>query len=233
MTTQVSRRSVLSGVAALSALGAISTVNSASAFAASSTMQYGSSGSAVKTMQNRLNSSGYYLGSADGHFGAMTQQAVYAVQKVHGLARDGVVGPRTNAAINSGQRPGVRSRANGIEIDRTRGLVVVVRNGRAEVTLNASTAGNYSFYFRGRRIRAVTPTGNFHVQSHVNSWQTGVLGSMYRPYYFNGDIAIHGDAASDVPPNNVSHGCCRVSTGAQDMLIGRGYLSSNTNIRVY
>ena len=69
------------------------------------TLRTGSHGAAVLALQRRLTSLGYWLGAADGAFGDLTRQAVVAVQKVAGLARDGVCGPATWARVDAGVRP--------------------------------------------------------------------------------------------------------------------------------
>ena len=56
-------------------------------------LSYGMGGDQVWALQEQLGASGYWCGAPDGGFGHLTQQAVFAVQKAHGLVRDGVVGP--------------------------------------------------------------------------------------------------------------------------------------------
>lgn len=55
----------------------------------------GASGDAVKEIQRRLKDWGYYKGNVDGHYGALTQDAVIAFQKKHGITVDGIVGAQT------------------------------------------------------------------------------------------------------------------------------------------
>ncbi len=62
-------------------------------------IQQGNTGSTVKTMQRKLKNWGYYKGSIDGIFGAQTKQAVKNFQKKNGLKVDGIVGPKTLAAL--------------------------------------------------------------------------------------------------------------------------------------
>ena len=62
---------------------------------------YGSQGGsqAVRELQVRLRTVGYEPGPIDGLFGPLTRGAVRSFQRAHGLASDGVVGPRTDAAL--------------------------------------------------------------------------------------------------------------------------------------
>ena len=53
------------------------------------TISKGSRGDSVATLQRKLNL------IADGIFGAITDEAVRDFQKSHGLAVDGIVGPKT------------------------------------------------------------------------------------------------------------------------------------------
>lgn len=63
-------------------------------------LRRGSSGDAVAELQQDLARLGYGV-SADGVFGARTQEAVKAFQVAHGLAADGIVGPLTSQAVAS------------------------------------------------------------------------------------------------------------------------------------
>jgi peptidoglycan hydrolase-like protein with peptidoglycan-binding domain len=60
----------------------------------------GSTGPAVEALQMMLNALGYKPGLPDGTFGARTEKAVIAFQRDRRLAADGVVGPKTVAALN-------------------------------------------------------------------------------------------------------------------------------------
>lgn len=60
------------------------------------TIKKGSRGEDVKTLQRRLNL------IADGIFGKLTDEAVREFQKSHGLSVDGIVGPKTWAALGIG-----------------------------------------------------------------------------------------------------------------------------------
>jgi peptidoglycan hydrolase-like protein with peptidoglycan-binding domain len=57
-------------------------------------VQFGERDKAVATVQQRLAANRVCV-PVDGDFGPMTRRAVVAFQRAHGLAADGVVGPRT------------------------------------------------------------------------------------------------------------------------------------------
>ena len=59
----------------------------------------GSRGDPVRQLQRELNELGFDAGSADGVFGPITLRAVLDFQRANGLWVDGLVGPRTRAAL--------------------------------------------------------------------------------------------------------------------------------------
>ncbi len=63
------------------------------------TLRRGSKGEDVRRLQLRLNSLGFSVGTADGSFGAKTEQGVLAYQRSAGLAVDGRAGPKTLASL--------------------------------------------------------------------------------------------------------------------------------------
>ena len=71
------------------------TATPSSTSSGSSTLKMGSTGSDVKRLQRRLKDLGYLTGSADGDFGAATEQAVRDFQSANGLSVDGKAGTRT------------------------------------------------------------------------------------------------------------------------------------------
>lgn len=63
------------------------------------TLFWGSRGGDVVTVQQKLRQWGYYHGFTDGVYGSATYRAVLDFQRRNGLRPDGVVGPRTWAAL--------------------------------------------------------------------------------------------------------------------------------------
>lgn len=63
------------------------------------TLRRGDSGTEVRTLQRALNNASFNAGTVDGIFGSRTEEAVRAFQRANGLQVDGIVGPRTWAAL--------------------------------------------------------------------------------------------------------------------------------------
>ncbi|HEU5405003.1 MAG TPA: GerMN domain-containing protein [Gaiellaceae bacterium] len=157
----------------------------------------------IAGVQKRLATLRYLpLGAASGSWDYRTKQAVLAFQGWHGLARDGIVGPQTIAALETATRPEPTGANEGrrIEVHRAKGVVLLVDGRDVLRVVHASTgAAGYE-----------TPTGTYSVfRKETNSWS--VPYQVWLPYasYFNGGIAFH--ASDDVPASPVSHGCVRLS----------------------
>lgn len=234
-----SRRALLLG-GVLAATGlATATMNLVSASPASAappatrrTLRSGAKGADVLAMQRELSRLHYWLGTADGKFGPLTLQAVYALQKAAGLKADGVVGPKTYAALDRGAQPSRRiTSGTAFELDKGRQLLLCISKGKLAYILNTSTGNGARYYSGGRWKRATTPSGDFRMyRLYSKGWQSGPLGSMYRPGYYSGGWAIHG--SSSIPPYPASHGCARISTGAADMLWSRSWFVTGRRVLV-
>ena len=61
----------------------------------------GDTGAAVKVLQRALAHLGYSVGPIDGQYGPSTEHAVASFQGANGLTADGVLGPKTRAAIRT------------------------------------------------------------------------------------------------------------------------------------
>jgi len=70
------------------------------------TLRKGNKGELVKQLQARLNELTNAGLAVDGNFGARTESAVIHFQGLNGLTADGVVGPKTWAALNAASAPG-------------------------------------------------------------------------------------------------------------------------------
>lgn len=221
------------GGTALAQSGPPSPSPPAAAGPAAPVLQAGASGPDVQALQDQLSSLGYWMGEPDGTFGPTTEQAVLAVQKVAGLERTGIADAATRQAIDDGVAPQAQSTTGRvIEIDKARQVLLIVTDGQVNLTFNTST-GNEETYVspQGGQSVAVTPTGQFRVNREIDGVRDGPLGTLYRPKYFNGGIAVHG--SSSVPPYPASHGCVRVTNEAIDFIWDNEAAPIGTAVWVY
>jgi peptidoglycan hydrolase-like protein with peptidoglycan-binding domain len=195
-------------------------------------LKIGAKGAKVTALQEQLADLGYWNGKADGSFGSLTQQAVYAAQKAAGLTRDGVVGPKTQKALDNGVRPKARSTSGHlVEINLARQLLMIVDNGKVSTVFNTATGSNQHYTYEGNTYLAVTPRGHFTVGRQIDGQRNGPLGPLWRPKYFNGGIAMHG--AASIPPYPASHGCARLSNAAIDWIWANKKVPLKTKVWVY
>jgi peptidoglycan hydrolase-like protein with peptidoglycan-binding domain len=172
----------------------------------------GATGEAVVQLQNQLNAGPFDVGPADGQYGTMTAQAVYALQKLHGYPPEGSFGPieRYFLETGEGRRPRLSSLGGTVvEIDIAAQLVSVYQDGQPTVVSHTSTASGETFCTpAGGCRRAVTPRGDYAISRRIDGWRTSELGRLYNPLYFNGGIALHGSLS--IPTGPASHGCVRL-----------------------
>ncbi|MFI6319019.1 L,D-transpeptidase family protein [Nonomuraea sp. NPDC050556] len=196
---------------------------------AASALGPGDTGSRVVALQKRLSELGYFVGGRSGVYGTQTVQAVYALQKIAGIRRTGSVGQKTRRALRDGVEPLAQfTEGRVVQIDLRRQLMLLTRDGQVDEAINVST-GNGAYYGGGKR--ATTPTGTFSVYREIDGWHHAPLGTLYRPKYVVGGIAVHGSPS--VPPYAASHGCIRVTNTAMDHLWRTGWLHRGAEIWIY
>ena len=164
----------------------------------------------------------YDVGMIDGTIDEVTRSAVMAFQKVHGMPRTGEVTPElttTMLATNDIPPPLVPGGgANRVEVDLARQVLFLYEGDALSRILPVSTGNGERFCEGGPCRYATTPTGDFHVYRQVPGWDSGPLGDLYNPQYFNGGIAVHG--ATSVPAEPASHGCVRIPMSAAEWFPG-------------
>jgi lipoprotein-anchoring transpeptidase ErfK/SrfK len=157
---------------------------------------------ATRALQQRLADVGYLApNGVDGRPGPQTTSAVVAFQKSTGLARDGVVGPATQAALAAAARPGPIRPGSGrrVEVLLDRQVALLIDVDRVTRVLDVSTG----------KPGYETPVGSWRViRKEQRSWS--VPYSVWLPWatYFVGGVAFH--EYPEVPPIAASHGCVRV-----------------------
>jgi hypothetical protein len=153
----------------------------------------GSSGPSVTELARRLSAQGYALQGVNGYFGVDDLEAVLAFQKVHDLPRTGRADARLWGVLEHSSRPRALYPGNHIEVDKTRQVLYLVRDGRVALVVHVSTGATGN-----------TPIGTFHVYRKV----AGFDWVLYYPMYFLRGFAIHG--YPEVPAYPASHGCVRI-----------------------
>jgi peptidoglycan hydrolase-like protein with peptidoglycan-binding domain len=171
-------------------------------------LRYGSTGPAVVELIHRL-ASLHYAVRTSSTYGSELVDSVIAFQKVQGIERDGVAGPDVWRRLANPRIPQPRytSPADHLEVDKTHQVLYVVRNSKIAAILPTSTAGIAGYY---------TPEGAFSIYRKVDGFDNSPLGTLYKPMYFTGGYAVHGNPS--VPPYPASHGCVRVPMWIADWM---------------
>lgn len=202
---------------------------------------FGSSPAAVANLQNRLLVLGFWNSGADGSYGLTTVQAVMAFQKWAGLPATTVVDNATAIALNTQLcRPAAgRSSGSLLEVDKGKQIIYVIQDGQMKYIFNTSTGNGRSYdeedkKAAGNRVIgiATTPTGTFHTYRESNELRyEGSLGTLYRPKFVTGGVAVHG--APRVPNYPASHGCIRVTNQAMDLIWGENLLPLHSTVWIH
>jgi L,D-transpeptidase catalytic domain len=164
-------------------------------------LTFGARSPLVAGLLHRLGALGYEVPTATQAFDGDVLESVYAFEKVENLDRTGIVDATFWAHLDNPRlpRPRYLQPASHIEIDKAHQVLYVVRNGQVKLISPVSTAGIAGYY---------TPVGRFSIYRKVPGNDPSPLGILYKPMYFTGGYAIHGNPS--VPPYPASHGCIRV-----------------------
>ncbi|MDQ1534961.1 MAG: hypothetical protein QOF28_2722 [Actinomycetota bacterium] len=172
----------------------------------------GARGPVVLAYEQRLASLHIDTGPVDGVYDQKTAYAIDTVEKIYGIERDGRIGPQVRAALSIFQWPKpltTHAEPDRVEVSLDKQYLVLYEKGWVKLITTVSSGGGYSYCGGDDGCQyAVTPPGRFEFQWYYNGWRTSKLGHLYKPYYFNGGIAIHG--YPDVPNHPASHGCVRI-----------------------
>ncbi len=180
----------------------------------------GARGPLVTELLRRLGALGYEVPGPTQEFDFNVVESVYAFEKVEGLERTGVADAAFWSRLDHPTLPQPRYLlpADHIEIDKAKQVLYVVRDGKVKLISPVSTAGIPGYF---------TPVGRFSIYRKVPGYDPSPLGVLYKPMYFTGGYAIHGNPS--VPPYPASHGCIRVP----NFVIERLYSSEPYGETVY
>jgi L,D-transpeptidase catalytic domain/Putative peptidoglycan binding domain len=179
--------------------GPISSAKPARATIGTVALGPGSHGPAVVGLKRRLASLTFHQDDLSSTWSAETSDAVLAFQKAEGLPRTSLADRTTLARLAAATAPKARYAGHGlhIEIDKTRQILMLVRNGQVTGTLHVSTGATGN-----------TPVGHWSVlwkAPFTHTWLGPAI--LWRTMTFHGGFAIHG--FSPVPAYPASHGCVR------------------------
>jgi PKD repeat protein len=168
----------------------------------------GARGFSVRILERRLAQLHYLLRGVDGFYAYDTADAVFAFQKVNGLARTGRVTPALWRRLQSAHAPRPRYRyGHHIEVDKSKQVLFEVNHGRVVRIVHVSTGATGN-----------TPVGLWHIYSKVpGTLPTG----MFDSNFFLRGFAIHGYPS--VPTYPASHGCIRTPIWAAPILFASSY----------
>ncbi len=191
----------------------VSSVASAAPARAES-LEMGDQSNLVTHLQLQLREFGFYRGPADGSYGPKTAQAVMAFHKHIGLDRT-FDWTDTDWRFLMAFEPLATSDGVGVRVDLDRQVLYFVdRDGSMAIVPVSSGNGQRYVNASGRRVSAVTPTGEYRFYKHYDGPRVSYLGTLWKPWYFYGGYAIHG--SSSVPGFPASHGCVRVPNWEAD-----------------
>ena len=166
----------------------------------------GSNSDWVRALESRLADLSYHVPHANRRYDDRTGDAVLAFHKVQGMPRGKNTTRRTWKRLANPRLPKPRLKAppTHIEVNQSKQVLYVVRQGEIEEIVHASTGAG-----------AATRDGTFRVHRKIAGFSPGHL---YYPSYFDGLRAVHG--WPDVPPSPASHGCTRVPYWTAKFLFG-------------
>ncbi|HEV2758225.1 MAG TPA: L,D-transpeptidase family protein [Acidimicrobiales bacterium] len=191
----------------------------------------GARGAEVAALERRLEALKYEVGTVDELYDQNTAYGVMAFQKVTGMARTGRATDDVVAALATAASPPALVPTGGenrVEIDIPRQVLFLYKANTLQKILTISSGNNKRFCSEGYCRRAVTPGGSYGFYRQGRGWETGPLGSLYNPVYFNGGIAVHG--SKSVPAQPASHGCIRIPMGAAEWFPGQVHIGMPVHV---
>jgi peptidoglycan hydrolase-like protein with peptidoglycan-binding domain len=181
-------------------------------------LHIGSRGPVVLAYEQRLAQLHIDPGVIDGVYDQSTAYAVDAVEKIYGLPRDGDIGNAVQVALTFFKWPKPlvpNGPPDRVEVSLDNQYLVLYSHNWIKQIVTVSTGGGYAFCGGDSGCQyAVTPPGQFAFTRYINGWRTSKLGHLYKPFYFDGGIAIHG--YPEVPNHPASHGCVRIPMKVAD-----------------
>lgn len=159
-------------------------------------LKVGSKGDAVKELQKKLSVIGYNPGSADGIFGSNTKKAVIAFQKDAGLSQDGIVGSKTEAAMDEIKVYSLREHGNQIVSLNFKVKEFACQDGSDTVVIHSSFIRDKLQQIRTRFGVPVVINSGYRTPSHNKK-----VGGSSNSFHIKGrafDIVVKGKPPVEV-----------------------------------
>lgn len=183
----------------------------------------GAEGPDVARLQEDLAEAGFYNHDIDGVYDERTASAVVAFHKYLRVKRTDEFSTIDWHLLNNLPTAGLPARPGAteyVEVDLSRQLLFVVRDGEVAGILPVSTGGGHTYWSvrNGRHSRASTPIGDFALRWRQTGWvcdrTTGWC--VYKYWAFSDFYGIHGYRS--VPTEPASHGCVRLNLWDADWI---------------
>lgn len=180
-------------------------------------LHQGAGGALVLALERRLDDLNYHLPRPNRRFDNRTADAVLAFHKVQGMGRSKNVirASWKRLADPRMPRPRVKRPREHVEVDQSKQVAYVVRQGEIDEIFHVSTGAG-----------GATRDGVFQVHRKIAGFSPNRL---YYPSYFDGLRAVHGWL--DVPPSPASHGCVRVPYWVAKWIFG--IMHYGMKVRIY
>lgn len=180
----------------------------------------GTHGAAVTALLKRLAWLRFHIPGVSSTLGLYAADSIVAFQKAYGLPRTYVFDADDWKKIDRAKKlkPRKTTPSPHIEIDKTRQILSVVKNGKTYGIIPVSTGATGN-----------TPVGTFHILSKAP--QTGTWlgpGILYRTMTFYRNFAIHG--YDPCPAYPASHGCVREPMWFADWTYNQSYVGEEVDV---
>ncbi|HUG74351.1 MAG TPA: L,D-transpeptidase family protein [Acidimicrobiia bacterium] len=195
----------------------------------------GAEGPDVARLQEALAEAGFFNQDVDGVYDERTASAVVAFHKYLRVKRTDEFSAIDWHLLNNLPTAGLPARPGAteyVEVDLSRQLLFVVRDGEIAGILPVSTGGDHTYWSvrNGRSARASTPRGDFALRWRQTGWvcdrTTGWC--VYKYWAFSDFYGLHGYRS--VPAEPASHGCVRLTVWDADWIEGKLFIGMSVHI---
>lgn len=195
----------------------------------------GAEGPDVVRLQEALAAEGFFNHEVNGVYDERTASAVVAFHKYLRMKRTDEFSRVDWLMLHNLPGPALPYRPDAtdyVEVDMSRQLLFVVRDGAISGILPVSTGGGHIYWSErnGYYARAATPVGDYTLRWNQAGWVCDdVTGwCVYKYWAFSDWYGIHG--YHSVPTTPASHGCVRVTVWDADWIETQLFVGMSVHI---